>query len=143
MDHENRRLEQKVKVLKDLNDVFEYVIALYSFSISKEKKDEVISMVLSKLAKRDSFSLVLLFLLIYFKRESLWYHHLPELDFKNEDSFIYGEVKFWSWYLVNWGNGEININYRSLFIIFNHLFGCRKAILGYYTDRESALLTWW
>ena len=61
MDHENRRLEQKVKVLKDLNDVFECVLALYSFSISKEKKDEVISMVLSKLAKRDSFSLVLLF----------------------------------------------------------------------------------
>ena len=107
MDHENRRLEQKVKVLKDLNDVFEYVIALYSFSISKEKKDEVISMVLSKLAKRDSFSLVLLFLLIYFKRESLWYHHLPELDFKNEDSFIYGEVKLNEFNSSLWWIGEM------------------------------------
>ena len=28
--------------------------------------------------------------------------HVPKLDFKNTDSLISGEVKFLSWYLVNW-----------------------------------------
>ena len=28
--------------------------------------------------------------------------HVPKLDFKNTDSLISGEVKFWSWYFVNW-----------------------------------------
>ena len=36
-DHENRRLEQKVEILKDPDDVCDCLIAFYSFSISKEK----------------------------------------------------------------------------------------------------------
>ena len=38
-------------------NVCECIIALYSFSISKEKIDQVISVVLSKLTKKDSFRL--------------------------------------------------------------------------------------
>ena len=52
-------VEQKVEILKNPKDVCECIIALYSFSISKEKIDQVISVVLNKLAKKDSFSLVL------------------------------------------------------------------------------------
>ena len=46
LDCENRRLEHKVEILKDSNDVCECIIALRSFNISKAKKDQV-------LAKRD------------------------------------------------------------------------------------------
>ena len=53
MDCENRRLELKVEILKDQNHVCECIIALYSFSVSKVKTDQVISVVLSKLAKKD------------------------------------------------------------------------------------------
>ena len=53
LDHENRRLENKEGILRDPNDVFISIIALYSFSISKEKIDQVISVVLSKLAMKD------------------------------------------------------------------------------------------
>ena len=38
--------------MKDQN-VYECIIALYSFSISKEKIDKIISVVLSKLEKKD------------------------------------------------------------------------------------------
>ena len=61
MDHENRRLEQKRDILKNPNDACECTITLYSFSIGKGKIEQVISVVLSKLAKKDSFSLVLVF----------------------------------------------------------------------------------
>ena len=50
---ESRRLEHKVETLKDPNDVCECIIALNSFSISKMKIDQVVSMVLSKLTKTD------------------------------------------------------------------------------------------
>ena len=39
--------------MKDPNDVCECIISLNSFSISKEKIDQVISVVLSKLEKMD------------------------------------------------------------------------------------------
>ena len=48
MDRENRRLVQRLEIVGDPN-VFECIIVLYSFSISKEKIDQVISVVLSKL----------------------------------------------------------------------------------------------
>ena len=38
-DHENRTLDHKVKVLKDPNNIFECMTALYLFSISEEKID--------------------------------------------------------------------------------------------------------
>ena len=88
MVRENRRLGQKVEILKDPYDVCECIISLYSFNISKEKIDQVISVVLSKLTKKDS-----LVLLIYFEHESSWHHHVSELDFNNTDSLIFGEVK--------------------------------------------------
>ena len=50
---ENRRLGHIAEILKDPNDVSEYIINLYSFIISKDKIDQVISVVLSKLAKKD------------------------------------------------------------------------------------------
>ena len=53
LDHENRRLENKEEILNDLNNVFICIIALFSFSISKEKIDQVVSVVLSELAKKD------------------------------------------------------------------------------------------
>ena len=53
MDCENRRLEHKVEILKDPNNACECIIPLYSFSVSKEKTDYVISLVLSKKAKQD------------------------------------------------------------------------------------------
>ena len=52
LDRENRRLEHKIKIFKDAN-VCECIIALYSFSISKEKIHQVISVVLNKLAKKN------------------------------------------------------------------------------------------
>ena len=48
MGRENRRLVQRLEIVGDPN-VFECIIALYSFSISKGKIDQVISVVLSKL----------------------------------------------------------------------------------------------
>ena len=53
LDCENRRLENKIEIFNSLNSVCECITALYSFSISKEKIDQVFSMVLSKLAKKD------------------------------------------------------------------------------------------
>ena len=53
LDRENRRLEHKVGILKDSNDFCECIIALYTFSVSKEKIDQIISVVLSKLAKKN------------------------------------------------------------------------------------------
>ena len=50
---ENRRLGHIAEILKDPNDVSECIINLYSFIISKDKIDQVISVVLSKLAKKD------------------------------------------------------------------------------------------
>ena len=50
LDCENRRLEHKVGILKDSNDFCECIIALYTFSVSKDQK---ISVVLSKLAKKN------------------------------------------------------------------------------------------
>ena len=52
MDRENRRLERKEETLKDPNDVFQCTIVLYSPTISKEKRDQVISVVLGKLANK-------------------------------------------------------------------------------------------
>ena len=52
--HENRRLEHKVKILKDQNGVCECIIASYSISISQEKIDQVISVILSKLVKKNT-----------------------------------------------------------------------------------------
>ena len=37
LDCENRRIEHKTEILKKPNNVSECIIALYSFSISKEK----------------------------------------------------------------------------------------------------------
>ena len=54
-------VEQNVEISKDPNYVCEYIIVLYSFSISKEIIDQVISVILKKLAQKDSFSLVLAF----------------------------------------------------------------------------------
>ena len=51
--HENRRLEHKVKILKDQNDVCECIIASYPISISQEEIDQVISVILSKLVKKN------------------------------------------------------------------------------------------
>ena len=45
----------------DPNDAYEYIVASYSFSIRKEKINQIMSVVLRKLAKQDSFSLVLVF----------------------------------------------------------------------------------
>ena len=39
LDFENRRLEHKVEILKNPNNVCECIIALYSFSISKNRID--------------------------------------------------------------------------------------------------------
>ena len=50
---ETRGLEHKVEILKDPNNVCECIIALYSFIIGKGKIDQVISEVLSMLAKKD------------------------------------------------------------------------------------------
>ena len=61
MDRGNRILEQNVAILKDANAVSEFIIALYSSSLSKEEINLVISVFLSKLADEDSFSLVLVF----------------------------------------------------------------------------------
>ena len=53
MDCKNRRLEDNVEILKNPNDVCECIIALYSFSISKEKIDQIMSVVLSKLENKN------------------------------------------------------------------------------------------
>ena len=54
LDCEKRRLEHKVYILKYPNDACESIIALYFFSKSKEKIDQVASVILSKLAKKDT-----------------------------------------------------------------------------------------
>ena len=49
--------------MEDPNDVSEYIIAFCSFSVRKKKINQVISVVLRELAKKDRFSLVLVFCL--------------------------------------------------------------------------------
>ena len=80
------------------------------------------------------------FLLNYFTHKSLWCH-VRELDFKSRLSDIW-----WSEVLIltlgqlivpcKENFHEKNL-FDSLFIIFEHLN------FGHYTDRESALLTWY
>ena len=53
MDRENKRLEHKIEIFKDPNDACQSMIALYSLDISKEKLDQIISVILSKLLKED------------------------------------------------------------------------------------------
>ena len=60
--------------------------------------DQVTSVVLRKLTKKDSFS----FSLNDFEHDSLWHHYLSEMDFRHTNGLISGAVKFWSWYLVNY-----------------------------------------
>ena len=52
MGCENRRLEHKVEIFKNPNDACECIIVLYSFSIDKEKIDQIVSMVLNKLENK-------------------------------------------------------------------------------------------
>ena len=52
LDCQNRKVECKAEILKS-PDVSECINALYSFSISLEKKDQVNSMVLSRSVKKD------------------------------------------------------------------------------------------
>ena len=52
MDCQNRKVERKAEILKS-QDVSECIIALNSFSISLEKKDQVNSMVLSRSVEKD------------------------------------------------------------------------------------------
>ena len=53
LDCENRRAEHKAEILKSRDNVSECINALYSFSISLEKKDQVNSVVLSRSLKKD------------------------------------------------------------------------------------------
>ena len=53
LDHENKRVAHKVEILKKSNDVCESIIALYFISIGNQKINQVISVFLSKLAKKD------------------------------------------------------------------------------------------
>ena len=55
VNHENRRIEDAVQILNVV--MFVNVIALYSLSISKDKIDQVTSVVLIKLPKKDIESL--------------------------------------------------------------------------------------
>ena len=124
--------------MKNPNNVSQCIIALYFFTISKKKIDQVISVVLSRPVNNDierfclagikarqnnevknlqhffmrHNQIVFGYLLIYFEYEKLWHHHVPELDLKNTDS------------------SKICVNYGPLFVIFNHLFGCPKANSG-------------
>ena len=50
---ESRRPENKGEILENSNDAFECMITLYSFSTSKEQIDQVVSVILCKLAKKD------------------------------------------------------------------------------------------
>ena len=52
LDQGSRSLEQKVEILKDTNDLCEWIIALFSFIISKQKIDKVIPVVASKFEKK-------------------------------------------------------------------------------------------
>ena len=52
-----QEVEHKAEILKDPDNICECIIALYSFSISKEKMHQVPSQILSKLAKKDIESL--------------------------------------------------------------------------------------
>ena len=52
-NNNKRRLEHKVEIVKNTNNVCGCITALNSFSMSREKIDQVISVVLSKLAKTD------------------------------------------------------------------------------------------
>ena len=52
-NNNKRRLEHKVEIFKNTNNVCGCITALNSFSMSREKIDQVISVVLSKLAKTD------------------------------------------------------------------------------------------
>ena len=55
LDSKKRRLEHFAETLKDPNDVSECIITLlYLLNLSKEKIDQVISVVLRKLAKKDT-----------------------------------------------------------------------------------------
>ena len=53
LDHGNKRVAHKVEILKKSNDVCESIIALYFISIGNQKINQVISVILSKLAKKD------------------------------------------------------------------------------------------
>ena len=53
LDRENKRLEHKIEIFKDPNDACQSMIALYPLDISKEKLDQIFSVILSKLPKED------------------------------------------------------------------------------------------
>ena len=53
MDRGNKRLEHKVEILEGQNNVCEFIIALYFFTIGESKIDQVISEVVIMLAKQD------------------------------------------------------------------------------------------
>ena len=45
-------VKTEAEILKDPNNICEWILALYSFNLSKEKMDQNISVVLSKLVRR-------------------------------------------------------------------------------------------
>ena len=47
------RLKHKVEIWKNANNVSECIVDLYSFSINKEKSEQVVSVVLTKLVKKN------------------------------------------------------------------------------------------
>ena len=145
MDCEKRRLEHEQEVLKNPNNVSESVIALYSFSMSNEKMDQVIWKVLSKVTKKD----IERFWLAGIKAKLM-----PEAIFSQNDKVKNLQHCLWSitrlllvfcWFALemrdydtmclNWilkiqVLQKISINYRSIFIMFNHLFACLKTKFG-------------
>ena len=46
-------VKTEAEILKDTNNICEWILALYSFNVSKEKMDQNISVVLSKLARKE------------------------------------------------------------------------------------------
>ena len=53
LDCGNRRVKHKAEILKSRDNVSECINALYFFSISLEKKDQINSVVLSRSLKKD------------------------------------------------------------------------------------------
>ena len=112
MDRENRRLEQRLEIVGDPN-VCERIIALHSFSIRNEKIDQV-----CKLTMNDSFSLFFCWFILNIKVHDI----IMCLNWiLKTNSLIPGEVKLWSWYMVNLYHGKLENKHKFPTTVYHFL----------------------
>ena len=105
-------------MLKDLTISLHQLVSKLGWFYKNTWSLKIIKWKISTLFMRHG-QIVFSFLLTYFVRKRLWHHHVSELHFKNTDSLISREVKFWTYTRSadsiirgNYFRGKICINSR-------------------------------